>query len=167
VHVRLAGPFATAPADGEPVVVAEDGGAGGLASDVALTGVGDVTTPCMRVSSPGWYVAVLDSPGRPAGDADGAAIAPFADHVAHAGETFHVTPPPAGDVRPSPGRAQLAMTGGAPGIDVPGSGGTQRMGAQPLACAAAALGALGTVGIGARRAGRRRIPARASRWARS
>jgi hypothetical protein len=167
VHVRLAGPFSTAPADGEPVVVGEDGGAGGLASDVALTGVGDVTTPCMRVSSPGWYVAVLDSPGRPAGDADGAAIAPFAEDVAHAGETFHAGPPPAAEVAAPPARAQLAMTGGAPGIDVPGSGGTQRIGAQPLACAATALGAVGAVGIGARRAGRRRSPARSSRWARS
>ncbi|RIJ04207.1 hypothetical protein DZF97_13795, partial [Clavibacter nebraskensis] len=66
-----------------------------------------------------------------------------------------------------PAHAQLATTGGAPGIDVPGSGGTHRMGAQQLACAATALGALGAVGIGARRAGRRRPPARASRWARS
>ncbi|WP_086522537.1 hypothetical protein [Clavibacter michiganensis] len=167
VHVRLAGPFATPPADGAPVVVGEDGGAGGLASDVALTGVGDVTSPCMRVASPGWYVAVLDSPGRPAGFVDGAAIAPFADHVAHAGETFHAGPPPAAEVPAPPARAQLAMTGGAPGIDVPGSGGTERLDAQQLACAAAAAGALGAAGVGIRRTGRRRGAARASRWARS
>ncbi|OUE23351.1 hypothetical protein [Clavibacter michiganensis] len=167
VHVRLAGPFPTAPADGEPVLVPDDGGAAGLASDVVLTGDGDVTTPCMRVSSPGWYVAVLDSPGRPAGDADGAAIAPFADHVAHAGETFHAAPPPATDVPAPPAHAQLAMTGGAPGIDVPGPGGTERVGAQQLACAAATIGALGAVGVGIRRTGRRRGIPRASRWARS
>lgn len=165
VHVRLAGPFATAPADGEQVVVPEGGSSGGASADADLVDDGDLTTPCMRVLSPGWYVAVLDSPGRPAGDADGAAIAPFADHTAHAGETFHVSPPPAAPT--SPGRAQLAMTGGAPGIDGPGADGTQRLGALPLSCAAALLGALGTVGIGARRAGRRRSPARASRWARS
>ncbi|MBM7411770.1 hypothetical protein JOE38_001593 [Clavibacter michiganensis] len=167
VHVRLAGPFTTAPAEGSPVAVPEDGGSGGPASDVALADDGDVTTPCMRALSPGWYVAVLDSPGRPAGDADGAAIAPFADHTAHASETFHASPPPAVDVPASHGHAQLAMTGGAPGIEVPGSGGTQRVGAQPLACAATAIGALGAAGIGVRRAGRRRSPARASRWARS
>ncbi|AWG02476.1 hypothetical protein [Clavibacter michiganensis] len=167
VHVRIVGPFATAPADGEPVVVGEDGGAGGLASQVVLTGDGDVTTPCMRVTSPGWYVAVLDSSGRPAGEADGAAIAPFADHVAHAGETFHAGPSPAAEVPAPPARAQLAMTGGAPGIDVPGSGGTQRLDAHRLACAAAAAGALGAAGVGIRRAGRRRGAARASRWARS
>ncbi|RIJ58661.1 hypothetical protein DZG03_08255, partial [Clavibacter phaseoli] len=66
-----------------------------------------------------------------------------------------------------PGHAQLAMTGGAPRVDRPGSGGTARVGAPALACAAASIGALGAVGIGARRAGRRRSPARASRWARS
>ncbi|WP_370551662.1 hypothetical protein [Clavibacter sp. VKM Ac-2873] len=167
VHVRLAGPFATAPVEGEPVVVPEGSGSDGPASDVTLADDGEVTTPCMRVRAPGWYVAVLDSPGRPAGDADGAAIAPFADHTAHAGETFHVSPPPAGEAPPSPGHARLAMTGGAPGIDVPGSGGTRRVGAPQLACAAALLGALGAAGIGARRAGRRRSPVRASRWARS
>ena len=167
VHVRLMGPFATAPVDGETVAVPEGAGSDGPASDVALTDDGEVTTPCMRVLAPGWYVAVLDSPGRPADDADGAAIAPFADHTAHAGETFHVSPPPRGEVHPAQGHAQLAMTGGAPGIDVPGSGGARRIGAPQLSCAASLLGALGAAGIGARRAGRRRSPARASRWARS
>ncbi len=168
VRIRLAGPFATAPAEGEEVAVPEGGTSGGLESDVAVSGDGDATTPCMRVLTPGWYVAVLDSPGRPAGDADGAAIAPFADHTAHASETFHAGPPPAVDVPASHGHAQLAMTGGAPGIDVPGSGATQRIGAPPLACAAIAIGALGAAGIGVRHFGRRRrVPARASRWARS
>ncbi|MWJ16538.1 hypothetical protein DOU15_11610 [Clavibacter michiganensis subsp. michiganensis] len=168
VRIRLAGPFATAPAEGEEVAVPEGGTSGGLESDVAVSGDGDATTPCMRVLTPGWYVAVLDSPGRPAGDADGAAIAPFADHTAHASETFHAGPPPAVDVLASHGHAQLAMTGGAPGIDVPGSGATQRIGAPPLACAAIAIGALGAAGIGVRHVGRRRgVPARASRWARS
>jgi hypothetical protein len=166
VHVRIAGPFATAPAEGEQVPVPADTAVGGPAADVAVDGDGDVTTSCMRVLSPGWYVAVLDSPGRPAGDADGAAVAPFADHTAHAGETFHVSPPPA-DVPAPPARVHLAMTGGAPGIDVPGSGGTQRVGAEPLACAAATIAALGAAGVAVRRAGRRRGAARASRWARS
>ncbi|UKF80074.1 hypothetical protein [Clavibacter californiensis] len=168
VRIRLAGPFATAPAEGEAVAVPEGGASGGLESDVDVSDDGDATTPCMRVLSPGWYVAVLDSPGRPAGDTDGAAIAPFADHTAHASETFHAGPPPAVDVPASHGHAQLAMTGGAPGIDVPGPGATQRIGALPLACAATAIGALGVAGIGVRHAGRRRrVPARASRWARS
>jgi hypothetical protein len=166
VHVRLAGPFATAPAEGQTVAVPDGGGADAPGSDVALADDGDVTTPCMRVLSPGWYVAVLDSPGRPAGEADGAAIAPFSDHAAHAAETFHVSTP-AGSRPASPGHAQLAMTGGSPGADVPGSGGTARVGVPALACAAASIGALGATGIGARRAGRRRSPARASRWARS
>ncbi|MBP2456314.1 hypothetical protein ABID70_001834 [Clavibacter michiganensis] len=167
VHVRLVGPFATAPAEGTPVAVPDDGGAGAPGADVALAGDGDVTTPCMRVPAPGWYVAVLDSPGRPAGEADGAAIAPFSDHIAHADEAFHVSPPTAGVVAPPPARARLAMTGGAPGVDVPGSGGTAHADASTLACAAASVGVLGAVGVGARRAGRRRTPARASRWARS
>ncbi|RIJ55584.1 hypothetical protein DZG02_16010, partial [Clavibacter lycopersici] len=117
VHVRLAGPFPTAPADGEPVVVPGDGDTSAPAADVLLTGDGDVTTPCMRVTTPGWYVAVLDSPGRPAGDADGAAIPAFSDHTAHASETFHAGPPPAAEVPTPPAttHAQLAMTGGAAG----------------------------------------------------
>ncbi|RIJ46144.1 hypothetical protein DZG00_14255, partial [Clavibacter lycopersici] len=68
---------------------------------------------------------------------------------------------------PATTHAQLAMTGGAAGVDVPGSGGTQRVGAAQLACAAACIGTLGAIGVGIRRTGRRRGWARASRWARS
>ncbi|WP_043668948.1 hypothetical protein [Clavibacter michiganensis] len=169
VRVRLAGPFATAPAEGEAVAVPADAEAG-PGSDVVVTDDGDVTTPCMRVAAPGWYVAVLDSSGRPAGDADGAAVAPFADHSAHASETFHAGPSPVTASPSSGGRPQLAMTGGAPGIDVPGiAGPPARLGAVQLAWAGAALSATGALAIGARRAGRRRsrATARASRWARS
>lgn len=169
VRVRLAGPFAAAPAEGEAMAVAADAGEG-PAPDVMVADDGDVTTPCMRVAAPGWYVAVLDSSGRPAGDAGGAAIAPFADHAAHASETFHAGPPPVEAPPSTGGRPQLAMTGGAPGIDAPGIGGpSARLGAAQLAGAGTALGAIGSLGIGARRAGRRRsrTTARASRWARS
>ncbi|MFT2693816.1 hypothetical protein [Clavibacter zhangzhiyongii] len=168
VHVRLAGPFSSAPAEGEAVTLPDD--AAGPAADVLLTDDGEATTPCMRVDAAGWYVAVLDGGGRPSGDADGAAIAPFADHAAHAAETFHAGPPPVA-APPSPGgHAELAMTGGAPGIDMPvAAGPPTRLGAAQVARAAAAIGVLGVLGIGARRAGRRRstVTARASRWARS
>jgi hypothetical protein len=168
VRVRLAGPFTAAPAEGDAVAVPDD--AASPASDVVLTGDGDVTTPCMPVDAAGWYIAVLDSSGRPAGEADGAAIAPFADHAAHAIETFHAGPPPVAAPPASVGRAELAMTGGTPGVDVPGiSGRRTRIRPAQLACSGAAIGALGALGIGARRAGRRRprSTARASRWARS
>jgi hypothetical protein len=167
VRVRLIGPLAAEPADGAAVQVPSDTASAASASDVRLTDDGDVTTPCMRVDAPGWYVAVLDSAGRPAGDADGAAIAPFSDHVAHATEAFHVSPPAPATPPAPPARTQLAMTGGAPGVDVPGVNGPGRVTAPQLACAAVGIGSLGALGVGARRAGRRRRPARASRWARS
>ena len=124
-----------------------------------------MTTPCMSVTSPGWYVAVLDSVGRPAGDADGAAIAAFADHVAHDGETFRAVPPPTAS--DAPPRHELAMTGGAPGVDVPWPGAPAHAGPGTLALAAVALGVLGAAGVSARRARRARPWVRASRWARS
>jgi len=165
VRVRLAGPFAAAPAEGEAVDLPAGPAADGSSSEVELTGEGEVTTPCMSVASPGWYVAVLDSVGRPSGDADGAAIAPFSDHVAHVTETFHAGPPPTGsDVPP---RLELAMTGGAPGIDVPWPGASAHAGPGTLAIAAAALGVLGAAGVSARRARRARPRVRASLWARS
>jgi hypothetical protein len=167
VRARLVGPLASEPAEGSTVSAPGDSSNGVLESEVRLTGDGDVTTPCMRVDAPGWYVAVLDSAGRPAGDADGAAIAPFSDHVAHASEAFRVRPPTHQAPPAPPARTQLAMTGGAPGVDVPGIEGPGRVTAPQLACAAAGIGALGALGVGTRRAGRRRGPARASRWERS
>ncbi|WP_307506336.1 hypothetical protein [Clavibacter sp. B3I6] len=168
IRVRLVGPLDSAPAEGEALEPSDETSPAAAQAVVQLRGDGDVTTPCMRVDVPGWYVAVLDSPGRPADDADGAAIAPFADHVAHAAETFHVSPPPPATPPTPPANPELAMTGGAPGIDVPGTAGGQRVGAGQLACAAAAVGAIGALGVGARTSGRRRRrTARASRWARS
>ncbi|WP_445442568.1 hypothetical protein [Clavibacter sp. km1a] len=168
VRVRLVGPLASAPAEGEAVASSDDASPAVAQAEVQLTDDGDATTPCMRVDAPGWYVAVLDSAGRPAGDADGAAIAPFADHVAHAAESFHVSPPPAATPPVPPAHPELAMTGGAPGIVVPGSAAGYRVGAGQLACAAAAVGTIGALGVGARTSGRRRRrTARSSRWARS
>jgi hypothetical protein len=162
VHVRLAGPFASAPTDGAPVAAADVARASSRSAEVTLLDDGDVTTPCIRVDAPGWYVAVLDSPGRPASDADGAAIQPFADTVAHASETLHASPPPVTETPRPPARHELAMTGGAPGITAP-----VRWSAPQLAVGGSVVIALGAVGIGMRRSGRRRASVRASRWARS
>ncbi|MFS4504600.1 hypothetical protein ACMA46_00035 [Clavibacter sp. Sh2141] len=168
VRVRLVGPLASAPAEGEAVASSDDASPAVAQAEVQLTDDGDATTPCMRVDAPGWYLAVLDSAGRPAGDADGAAIPPFADHVAHAAETFHVSPPPAATPPAPPAHPELAMTGGGPGIVVPGPAGGHRVGTGQLACAAAAVGTIGALGVGARTSGRRRQrTARSSRWARS
>jgi hypothetical protein len=162
VRVRLAGPFASAPEDGTTIADGDAEAASATRSVVmSLTGDGDVTTPCIRVDAPGWYVAVTDSPGRPASDADGAAITPFSDLSAHASETFHASPPPASPPAP-PVRHELAMTGGGPGITSP-----LRVGPAELGMAAAALAAAGAIAVGARRGNRRRGRARASRWARS
>jgi len=162
VRVRLAGPFSSAPADGAPVSAADLDRASSRSAEVTLLGDGDVTTPCIRVDAPGWYVAVLDSPGRPASDADGAAIAPFADTMAHTGETLHASPPPVAETPRPPARHELAITGGAPGITAP-----VRWSAPRLAAGGSAVAALGALGIALRRAGRRRASVRASRWARS
>jgi hypothetical protein len=167
VRVRLVGPLASAPVEGTTVPVPDGSSSTGPGTEVRLTGDGDVTTPCMRIGAPGWYAAVLDSPGRAAGDADGAAIAAFSDHVAHTSESFHVSPPAAATPPAPPARTRLAMTGGAPGLDVPGPEGPSRLSAPQLASAAVGIGALGALGVGTRGALRRRRPARASRWARS
>ncbi|OUE23993.1 hypothetical protein BFL36_06395 [Clavibacter michiganensis] len=162
VRVRLAGPFAAAPTDGSPVSPADIDAASARSAEVTLTDDGDVATPCMRVDAPGWYVAVLDSPGRPGSPADGAAIAPFSDTLAHASETFHASPPPTVELPAPPARHELAMTGGGPGVTLP-----VRWSAPQLAVAASLVGLLGVVGLGLGRTGRRRASARASRWARS
>ena len=162
VRVRLAGPFASAPADGAPVSAVDLDRASSRSAEVTLLDDGDVTTPCMRVDAPGWYVAVLDSPGRPASDADGAAIGLFADSVAHESERFHASPPPVAETPGPPARHQLAMTGGAPGITAP-----VRWSAPQLAAGGSGVAAIGVLGISLRRAGRRRASVRASRWARS
>ncbi|KZC95871.1 hypothetical protein [Clavibacter tessellarius] len=162
VRVRLAGPFASTPTDGAPVSPSDLAGATGRSAEVTLTDDGDMATPCIPVDAPGWYVAVLDSPGRPASDADGAAVAPFSDMVAHASETFHASPPPPVAQVTPPARHELAMTGGAPGITAP-----MRWSAPQLAIGASVLGLLGAAGVGLGRTGRRRASARASRWARS
>lgn len=162
VRVHLVGPYAAAPIDGSPVSPSDLDGAAARWAEVTLTDDGDVTTPCIRVDAPGWYVAVLDSPGRPASDADGAAVAPFSDTVAHASETFHASPPPTATGSAPPARHELAMTGGGPGITAP-----VRWSAPQLAVVASLVGLLGAVGVGLGRTGRRRASARASRWARS
>jgi hypothetical protein len=164
IRVHLAGPFPSAPADGTPITEHDAEAASATRSaELSLTDDGDVTTPCIHVDAPGWYVAVLDSPGRPASDADGAAIAPFSDLSAHTGETFHVGPPPGATPPAPPARHELAMTGGGPGITTP-----LRVSAAGLGASAAALVAAGGTALGARRMSRRHHgPTRASRWARS
>ncbi|WP_423922302.1 thioester domain-containing protein [Frigoribacterium sp. 2-23] len=112
VESVLVGPFDERPVPGDDLgdIEALDPALVVTRLTTRLSGDGQYETPCVTVTSPGFYVFVFQSMGSPPDD-DGLQVVPaFQDTTVHESETFVVTTPVVPDA-PRPIAPALAFTG--------------------------------------------------------